>query len=77
MGTGVAGKVAVMGLLERHGPDKHSRIKAKVVRNVQRTTLQDEIRQHAEPEAEMITDAWVGYGGLESDYTHRVIDLMP
>jgi hypothetical protein len=22
----------------------------------------------------MITDAWVGYGGLEPDYTHKVID---
>jgi hypothetical protein len=73
-GTGGAGKVAVMGLLERHGPDKHSRVKAKVVRNVQRGTLQGEIRQHVEPGSEMIIDAWVGYGGLEPDYTHKVID---
>jgi len=73
-GTGGAGKVAVMGLLERHGPDKHSRIRAKVVRNVQRDTLQKEIRDHVEPGSEMITDAWVGYGGLEPDYTHKVID---
>ena len=30
-GTGGAGKVAVIGLLERHAPDKHSHVKAKVV----------------------------------------------
>jgi transposase-like protein len=73
-GTGGAGKVAVMGLLERHGPDKHSRVKARVVRNVQRETLQKEIREHVTPGSEMMTDAWVGYGGLEPDYTHKVID---
>ncbi len=73
-GTGGAGKVAVMGLLERHGPDKHSRVKAKVVRNVQRDTLHNTIRDNVEPRSEMFTDAWVGYGGLEPDYTHKVID---
>src|SRR5438445_1835864 len=49
MGTGGAGKVAVMGLLERHGPDKHSRVKARVVRNVQRDTLHNAIRDNVEP----------------------------
>jgi transposase-like protein len=73
-GTGGAGKVAVMGLLERHGPDKHSRVKANVVRNVQRDTLHNAIRDNVEPGSEMFTDAWVGYGGLEPDYTHKVID---
>ncbi len=73
-GTGGAGKVAVMGLLERHGPDKHSRVKAKVVRNVQRDTLHNAIRDNVEPGSEMFTDAWVGYGGLEPAYTHKVID---
>jgi len=73
-GTGGAGKVAVMGLLERHGPDKHSRVKAKVVRNVQRDTFHNAIRDNVELGSEMFTDAWVGYGGLEPDYTHKVID---
>jgi transposase-like protein len=73
-GTGGAGKVAVMGLLERHGPDKHSRVKAKVVRNVQRDTLQKEIREHVNPGSEMFTDAFVGYSGLKPEYAHKVID---
>jgi transposase-like protein len=63
-----------MGLLERHGPDKHSRVKARVVRNVQRDTLHNAIRDNVEPGSEMFTDTWVGYGGLEPDYTHKVID---
>ncbi|HYX26088.1 MAG TPA: IS1595 family transposase, partial [Thermoanaerobaculia bacterium] len=34
IGTGGAGKTAVMGLLERHGEDGHSKVRAKVVPNV-------------------------------------------
>src|SRR5713101_4530229 len=36
-------------IFERHGPDKHSRVKANVVRNVRRDMLQSEIRYHVEP----------------------------
>src|SRR5215208_1938262 len=32
-GTGMVGKTAVMGLLERHGPDGHSRVRTKVVKD--------------------------------------------
>src|SRR5437660_8219908 len=39
VGTGAVGKVAVMGLLERNSPDKHSRVKLRVVRNVRRPQL--------------------------------------
>src|SRR5713101_5939343 len=55
-GTGGSGKTAVMGLLERHTDKKASRVKAKVIQNVQRTTLQGEIRQHVMPGAEVHTD---------------------
>ncbi|PYN87735.1 MAG: hypothetical protein DMD89_36480 [Candidatus Rokuibacteriota bacterium] len=34
-GTGGMGKVAVMGLLERHGPDKTSKVRALVVGTTQ------------------------------------------
>ena len=73
-GTGGMGKVAVMGLLERHGKDGHSRVKALVIPNVQRATLHDEIRESVQPGSELFTDAWVGYGGIDPDYTHKVID---
>lgn len=48
-GTGGMGKSAVVGLLERHGPDGHSRVRVKPVPNVRRATLVPEVRQHVKP----------------------------
>ena len=73
-GTGGAGKVAVMGLLERHGKDATSRVRTKVLQNVQRTTLHGNIRESVEAGSEMFTDAWVGYTGIDPEYAHNVID---
>jgi transposase-like protein len=73
-GTGGSGKAAVMGLLERHGEDGHSRVKAKVVPNVRRKTLAPEVRQHVEEGAEVFTDALRSYDDLDADYIHQVID---
>jgi transposase-like protein len=73
-GTGGAGKVAVMGLLERHGKDRISHVRAKVLRNVRATSLHKEIRDNVEAGSEMFTDAWVGYKHIDRDYVHNVID---
>jgi transposase-like protein len=73
-GTGGMGKVAVMGLLERHGKDETSQVRTKVLRNVQRSTLHGHIRENVEPGSEMFTDAWVGYTGIDPEYAHNVID---
>jgi transposase-like protein len=73
-GTGGMGKTAVMGLLERHGEDGHSTVKAKVVPNVKRKTLAPEIRQHVEEGSEVFTDALKSYGDLGIEYVHGVID---
>lgn len=73
-GTGGMGKAAVMGLLERHGPDGHSRVKAKVVKNVKRRTLAPEVRLHVTPGAEVFTDALKSYDDLDTDFAHQVID---
>jgi transposase-like protein len=73
-GTGGMGKVAVMGLLERHGEDGHSTVKAKVVPNVKRKTLAPEVRQHVEEGSEIFTDSLKSYDGLEAEYVHGVID---
>jgi transposase-like protein len=73
-GTGGAGKVAVMGLLEHHGKDDTSRVRAKVLKNVQRATLHGNIRESVESGSEMFTDAWVGYTGITPEYVHNVID---
>jgi transposase-like protein len=68
-GTGGAGKVAVMGLLERHGE-----VTAKVIPNTQRATLHGEIRGNVESGATLYTDEWISYKGLNADYVHHVIN---
>ena len=73
-GTGGMGKVAVMGLLERHGEDGHSTVKAKVVPNVKRKTLAPEVREHVEEGSEVFTDALKSYDDLGAEYVHGVID---
>ena len=73
-GTGGMGKAAVMGLLERHGPDGHSRVRVKHVPNVRRKTLSPEVRQHVEPGAAVYSDALKSYEDLGADYAHQVID---
>jgi transposase-like protein len=73
-GTGGIGKSAVMGLLERHGPDGHSHVRVKPVPNVRRRTLSTEVRQYVEPGSDVFTDALHSYRDLSTDYTHQVID---
>ena len=73
-GTGGKDKSAVMGLLERHGPDGHSRVRVKHVANTRRATLAPEVREHVEPGANVYTDALKSYDGLSDAYAHAVID---
>jgi transposase-like protein len=73
-GTGGSGKSIVMGLLERHTDTKASRVKAKVVPNAKRGTVQAEVRAHVEPGSEVFTDALRSYTGLDDQYVHDVID---
>jgi len=73
-GTGGMGKTAVMGLLERHGKDGHSRVKAKVVPNTKRKTLSPEVRQHVEEGAEVFSDSLQSYADLSDAFVHQVID---
>jgi hypothetical protein len=68
------GKTAVMGLLERHGPDGHSRIRAAVIPNAKRHIVQPRVRANVEPGAEVFTDKLLSYEGLDADYIHAVID---
>jgi len=71
---GHVGKVAVMGLLERNSPERASRIKLRVMRNVRRTGLQKHIKSEVAEGSEVFTDALASYTGLEKEYIHNVID---
>jgi transposase-like protein len=73
-GTGPMGKAAVMGLLERHGPDKKSRVRLKVVGSRRKPVLQAEVRAHVERGSSLYTDALASYEGLSGEYVHGVID---
>lgn len=68
-GRGASGKVAVMGLLERHGE-----VRTRVVPDTKRRTLQVEVRENVEPGSEVHTDALRSYRGLDSEYVHKVVD---
>jgi transposase-like protein len=73
-GTGGMGKVAVMGLLERHGPDGHSTVRVSVTKNTKKQLLQAAIRAQVEHNTAIFTDALKSYEGLSTDYIHEVID---
>jgi transposase-like protein len=63
------GKVAVMGLLERHGE-----VRARMVPQRTKPILQAELRRHVAPGSTVYTDQLKSYQGLEDDYIHEVIN---
>lgn len=68
-GRGSVGKTAVIGLLERKG-----RVLAKVIEKTDRETLHAEVKERVEKGANLFTDEWRSYRGLDSDYVHEVIN---
>ena len=73
-GRGTVGKTAVIGLLERHGPDGHSAVKTKIVSDTRRRTLSPEVKRNVTPGSIVFTDALASYTGLAAVYVHEVID---
>lgn len=73
-GRGAVGKAAVLGLLERHGPDGHSAVRATTVDDRKRRSLSPYVRENVIPGSEVYTDALRSYDDLEDDYVHGVID---
>jgi transposase-like protein len=74
IGTGGAGKTAVLGILKRKSNKSGSKVRAKVIPNVRAETLQSEVRATVAPKSTLYTDAWASYRGLSVDYQHEVID---
>jgi transposase-like protein len=68
-GTGGSGKVAVMGLLERHGE-----VRTMVVSNVRRKSLHGEVKKHVEQGSVVYSDGLKSYEKLEEQYIHNVIN---
>jgi transposase-like protein len=68
-GRGPTGKTVVMGMLERGG-----KVKATVIAERDKKTLHGKIADHVEAGSHVMTDELVSYWGLESNYTHSVIN---
>jgi transposase-like protein len=68
------GKVAVMGLLARHGADGHSTMRTAVVAGRKRSHFIPVIHEHVETGATVNTDSHPSYAGLAKQYAHNVID---
>jgi len=67
--TGFVGKVAVMGLLERHGE-----VRCQIVPNTRRKNLEDVIKGNIESGANVYSDNLPSYRQLDAEYIHKVID---
>jgi transposase-like protein len=69
------GKVAVMGLLERHSKDRHSTVRMRVVETRRKHELERTIDEHVEVGATVYTDALRSYDRMGArGYIHKVID---
>jgi transposase-like protein len=67
--TGFIGKVAVMGLLERHGE-----VRTVIVGDTTRATMQPKVREYVEQGSNVYSDAHSAYTGLDNEYIHAVIN---
>ena len=66
-GTGASGKAIIQGLLERG-------IRAMVVPDQRRKTLQGNVRSNVTPGASVYSDSLASYIGLDADYIHAMVD---
>ena len=67
---GASGKTIVMGLLDRD----LRQVRAKVVPDVKRETLQAEVLREVKHGSKVFTDGWVGYDLLHNRFVHEFVD---
>ena len=73
-GTGPVAMTAVQGLLERTTRKRGSQVRAMVIPDRQKATLQNNVRKYVLQGAEVHTDECHSYDGLNVDFTHQVIN---
>jgi transposase-like protein len=74
-GRGGLGKVAVMGLLERHSKDGHSTVRLHVAgKQLKKGAVQGIVRDNVESGSAIYTDDFGSYRGLSADFIHGVIN---
>ncbi len=67
---GFVGKTAVQGLLDR----ELRQVRAQVIPNIKRETLQAAILDNVTPFAKVFTDEATGYEGLGKSFVHKVVN---
>ena len=67
---GTKGKTIVMGLLDRD----LRQVRAKIVPNVKRETLQREVLHEVKFGSKVYTDGWTGYDDLRQRFVHEFVD---
>jgi len=72
-GRGTVGKVAVLGLLQRHGKGK-SKVRLTTIPNTSREDIQPIIRKNVKAGSEVYTDSHSGYEGLNDEYFHEFVN---
>jgi transposase-like protein len=70
-----AGKVAVMGLLERHG-ENGSTVRTRIISGTKRKELFGAMKEHIEPRSQVFTDALPSYASMNHVFVHKFIDHM-
>ncbi len=73
-GRSMAGKVAVMGLLERHPEKGRSYVRLRTLGGLRKGDLQTQVREHVATGSTVNSDAHFSYQGLSRDYNHHVVD---
>lgn len=68
-GRGTTNKTVVLGMIERGGT-----VRAHVVENIKRRTLQSYVRDVVEPGATVYTDELHSYTGLDADFHHLTVN---
>lgn len=67
---GMVGKVAVMGLLDRHS----RQVRTHVIEGTSRAVVDPKVRQNVEAGSTVYTDMLASYNKLEDEYVHNVIN---
>jgi transposase-like protein len=65
-------KPAVFGMLDR----ETRQVRAKVIPNVKREVLQNEILDQVVKGSKVFTDGWKGYNGLADDFVHDTVNHL-
>lgn len=63
-------KTIVMGMLDRDLRE----VRAKIIPNVRRDTLQNAILREVKPGSTIYTDEWIGYNKLRDQFVHDVVN---